>query len=207
MLILVRHGESSANAQALLVGRSDVELTEKGRAQAASVRPLLYGPVRSLRTSPLRRARDTAQALGLGIPAVVDARWIEVDYGEYDCQPLRDVPAGVWREWRRNPDFRPPGGETLAEVDARVAAACDELFADDGAGARATAGDVVVVSHVTPIKAAVAWALGVGVELSWRLYLQTASVTRIGWGNDVPVLHGFNQVALDRSDTTQSRYV
>ena len=152
MLILVRHGESSANAQGLLVGRSDVELTEKGRAQAVSVRRLLYGPVRSLRTSPLRRARDTAAALALDVPAEVDARWIEVDYGEYDCQPLGDVPAEVWREWRRNPDFRPPGGETLAEVDARVSAACDELFADDGAGARAAAGDVVVVSHVTPDK-------------------------------------------------------
>jgi broad specificity phosphatase PhoE len=206
LLILVRHGESSANAQGLLVGRSDVELTEKGRAQAASVRQLLHGPVRSLRTSPLRRARDPAAVLDVGLPAVVDARWIEVDYGEYDCQPLRDVPAGVWREWRRNPDFRPPGGETLAEVDARVTAACDELFAADGAGARAATGDVVVVSHVTPIKAAVAWALGAGGELSWRLHLQTASVTRIGWGNDVPVLHGFNEVAPDRHDTSQSRH-
>jgi broad specificity phosphatase PhoE len=202
----VRHGESSANAQALLVGRSDVELTEKGRAQAASVRQLLPGPVRSLRTSPLQRARATAAALDLGLPAEVDARWIEVDYGEYDCQPLREVPADVWLEWRRNPDFRPPGGETLAEVDARVGAACDELFAQDGAGARATDGDVVVVSHVTPIKAAVAWALGVGGEIAWRLHLQTASVTRIGWGNGVPVLHGFNQVAPDRSDTPQSRH-
>jgi broad specificity phosphatase PhoE len=207
MLILVRHGESSANAQALLVGRSDVELTEKGREQAASVRQLLYGPVHSLRTSPLQRARDTAAALDLGLPAQIDARWIEVDYGEYDCQPLRDVPADVWREWRRNPHFRPAGGETLAEVDARVTAACDELFAHDGAGARAIAGDVVVVSHVTPIKAAVAWALGAGSELSWRLHLQTASVTRIGWGNDHPVLHGFNEVAPDRHDTSQSRRV
>jgi broad specificity phosphatase PhoE len=207
MLILVRHGESSANAQALLVGRTDVELTEKGWAQAVSVRQLLSGPVRSLRTSPLRRARDTAAALDLGLPAEVDARWIEVDYGEYDCQPLRDVPADVWLEWRRNPHFRPPGGETLAEVDARVGAACDELFAEDGAGARATDGDVVIVSHVTPIKAAVAWALGVGGEIAWRLHLQTASVTRIGWGNDVPVHHGFNQVAPDRFDTSQSRHV
>jgi hypothetical protein len=47
---------------------------------------------------------------------------------------------------------------------------------------------------VTPIKAAVAWALGMGAMLSWRLHLQTASVTRIGWGNDAPVLHGFNEV-------------
>ena len=50
------------------------------------------------------------------------------------------------------------------------------------------------MSHVTPIKAAVAWALGMGADLSWRLHLQTASVTRIGWGNDVPVLHGFDEV-------------
>ena len=112
----------------------------------------------------------------------------------------------MWREWRRDPDFRPAGGETLAEVDARVAAACDELFAAEGAGARAADGDVVVVSHVTPIKAAVAWALGAGAELSWRLHLQTASVTRIGWGNGAPVLHGFNEVAPDRDGTSQSRH-
>jgi broad specificity phosphatase PhoE len=206
MLILVRHGESSANAAGLLVGRSDAALTEKGRVQAVAVRQLLPAAVRSLRTSPLRRARDTAALLDLGVPAEIDDRWIEVDYGEYDCQPLRDVPADVWREWRSNPDFRPAGGETLAEVDARVGGACEELFADDGAGARATTGDVVVVSHVTPIKAAVAWALGVGGALSWRLHLQTASVTRIGWGNGVPVLHGFNEVAPDRHDTSQSRH-
>jgi probable phosphoglycerate mutase len=158
------------------------------------VHQLLDGPVLTLRSSPLSRARDTAARLGLEAPIEIDDRWIEVDYGEYECQPLREVPAEVWREWRRNPDFRPAGGETLSEVDARVATACDELFAEEGAGARAPGGDVVVVSHVTPIKAAVAWALGVGAGLSWRLHLQTASVTRIGWGNDAPVLHGFDEV-------------
>jgi probable phosphoglycerate mutase len=194
MLILIRHGESVANAQGLLLGRTDAELTERGMAQAAAVRQLLHAPVLALRTSPLSRARDTAALLGLDVPVEVDDRWIEVDYGEYECQPLRDVPADVWREWRRNPDFRPAGGETLVEVDARVAAACDELFSTNEVGARAREGDVVVVSHVTPIKAAVAWALGMGAVLSWRLHLQTASVTRIGWGNDAPVLHGFNEV-------------
>ena len=54
---------------------------------------------------------------------------------------------------------------------------------------------MVVVSHVTPIKAAVAWALGT-VDLYWRLHLRTASVTRIGWNRDAPILHGFNEVAL-----------
>jgi broad specificity phosphatase PhoE len=207
MLILVRHGESSANAQRLLVGRTDAELTDKGRAQAVSVRTLLREPVTALRASPLRRAQDTAALLDLGLPVAVDERWIEVDYGEYECQPLRDVPADVWRAWRQSPDFRPVGGETLAEVDARVIVACEELFADAGAGARAPEGDVVVVSHVTPIKAAVAWALGATGTLSWRLHLETASVTRIGWGNGAPVLHGFNEVAPDRDGTANSRHV
>jgi broad specificity phosphatase PhoE len=207
MLILIRHGESVANAQGLLLGRTDAELTQKGVAQASSVRHLLRDPVLALRTSPLSRARDTAALLGVDVPVDVDERWVEVDYGEYECQPLSDIPADIWREWQRDPGFRPAGGESLAEVDARVAAACDELFTADGRGARAPGGDVVVVSHVTPIKAAVAWALGLGAELSWRLHLQTASVTRIGWGNGHPVLYGFNELAPGRDLTAAAASV
>jgi broad specificity phosphatase PhoE len=195
VLILVRHGESVANAQGLLLGRTDAELTEKGRVQASSVRSLLCDPVVEVRTSPLARARHTADLLGIGVPVSVDDRWIEVDYGEFECQPLDGIPASVWQQWRLDPDFRPEGGESLAEVDQRVTGACEELFAQDGAGARRSDGDVLVVSHVTPIKAAVAWALGTA-ELYWRLHLRTASVTRIGWNRDAPILHGFNEVAV-----------
>ncbi len=195
MLILVRHGESDANARGLLLGRTDAELTEAGREEAAAARSLLTGPVAEVRTSPLSRARDTARLLAPGLPVTVDDRWVEVDYGEFECQPLHGIPAEVWQQWRSDRDFRPEGGETLAEVDARISAACEELFAVDGAGARRGDGDVVVVSHVTPIKAAVAWALGT-TDLFWRLHLRTASVTRIGWNRDAPILHGFNEVAL-----------
>jgi probable phosphoglycerate mutase len=195
MLILVRHGESVANAQGLLLGRTDVELTDTGRSQAQGARALVHGPVAEVRSSPLRRALDTAELLALGPPTTVDERWIEVDYGEFECQPLGGIPAEVWQRWQVDRDFRPEGGETLAEVDRRIAAACEELFAVDGAGARRADGDVVVVSHVSPIKAAVAWALGT-VDLYWRLHLRTASVTRIGWNRDAPILHGFNEVAL-----------
>ena len=59
---------------------------------------------------------------------------------------------------------------------------------------------MVVVSHVSPIKAAVAWALGT-VDLYWRLHLRTASVTRIGWNRDAPILHGFNEVAWPPAGT------
>ena len=194
MLILVRHGESVANAAGLLLGRTDVELTETGRAQVAAARRLLTEPVTEVRTSPLRRARDTADLLALGPAPTIDERWIEVDYGEFECRPLGDIPAEVWQRWRADRHFRPEGGETLAEVDERVAGACAELFAPDGP-ARRRDEDVVVVSHVTPIKAAVAWALGTP-DLYWRLHLRTASVTRIGWNRDAPILHGFNEVAL-----------
>ena len=126
----------------------------------------------------------------------VDERWIEVDYGQYEGEALGAVPAAVWKRWRSDAAYRPPGGESLAEVGVRVRAACEELFATPGEGARSDDGDVVVVSHVSPIKAAVAWALGTGDGTAWRLYLATASVTRIAWGSDTAVLHAYNVVPL-----------
>jgi broad specificity phosphatase PhoE len=192
VLILVRHGESTGNAAGLLLGRIDAPLTDRGRAQAQSLGGSLSGITRVI-SSPLERARDTAAALDLGLPIEIDDRWVELDYGEFDGQPLSSVPAEVWKRWRSDPNYRPPGGETLAEAGVRVRSACEELFAGDG-GAEARAGDVVVVSHVSPIKAAVCWAMGLGDEGAWRLYLATASITRIAWGaGATPVLQRFNE--------------
>jgi probable phosphoglycerate mutase len=191
MLILVRHGQSTGNADGLLLGRIDAPLTERGRAQAQALGPLVTGATRVI-SSPLARARSTAEALATGLPVEIDDRWVEVDYGQFDGMPLGSVPAEVWARWRSDPDFRPPGGETLTEAGARVRSACEELFAVEGEGARGR-GAVVVVSHVSPIKAATCWALGLGDQGAWRLYLATGSVTQIGWGVDGPVLHRFNE--------------
>jgi broad specificity phosphatase PhoE len=193
MLVLVRHGESEGNAAGLLLGRAESPLTERGRNQAQAVAASL-SDVHRLVSSPLSRALDTATALAgdRSVTVEVDERWVEVDYGEYDASPLGDVPHEVWQRWRHDVHHRPPGGESLAEVGARVRAACEELFAEEGAGAREVTGDVVVVSHVSPIKAAVAWALGADDLLAWRLYLGTAAVTRIGWGQGGPVLRAYN---------------
>ncbi|HEY4948063.1 MAG TPA: histidine phosphatase family protein [Acidimicrobiales bacterium] len=191
MLILIRHGESTGNADGLLLGRLDAPLTERGLAQARTLGPSVTGASRII-SSPLARARVTAEALGTGLPVEIDERWIEVDYGEFDGRPLGAVPAEVWARWRKDPDFRPPGGETLAEAGTRVRSACEELFATEGEGARGP-GPVVVVSHVSPIKAAACWAVGLGDEGAWRLHLATASVTRVTWGVDGPVLSRFNE--------------
>lgn len=198
MLVLLRHGESEGNAGNLLLGRLESPLTDRGRAQARAIARDLGGSNRII-TSPLGRARQTAEivAAACGVSDVeVDERWIEVDYGEYDGSPLGEVPHEVWAKWRSDPSFRPPGGESLADVGKRVRAACEDLFAQEATSARAE-GDVVVVSHVSPIKAAVAWAVDASDEAAWRLYLATGSKTVIKWGVDRPVLHAFNVTAAD----------
>ncbi len=92
------------------------------------------GPVARVISSPLVRAMRTAEVLDLGPPIEIDERWTEVDYGEFEGEKLTDVPAEVWRQWRTDPHFRPPGGESLAELGLRVRVACEELFEPDGPG-------------------------------------------------------------------------
>jgi broad specificity phosphatase PhoE len=194
VLVLVRHGECAANAAGVVLGRDDSPLTERGRAQAAALAPALDRVGRMI-SSPLARARESAVALDLGLPLEVDERWVELDYGEHEGRLLSAVSRSMWRRWRSDPASALPGGESLAEVGRRVREACEELFAFEGEGARADS-DVVVVSHVSPIKAAVAWALGTGDEVAWRLYLATASLTRIAWGLEGPVLRSYNETTF-----------
>ncbi len=186
MLLLVRHGRTAANAARRLLGRLDVPLDELGQRQAEAL-----GKVDSLRSasrvvcSPLERTRQTAAALGP--PVTVDERWIEMDYGIYDGMALDAVPADAWRRWRSDLCWEPEGGESFAQVGARVRAACDDLAEE------AASSDVVVVSHVSPIKLAVAWALSAPDETMWHLFLDTASLSRVSTATTGPSLSSFNE--------------
>lgn len=185
---MVRHGRTTANATGLLQGRIDNPLDALGLRQAVAIAEAL-GSLVSPRvlSSPLRRARETAAALGL--PVEIDERFVELDYGTLDGVPVRDVGAEVWARWRADPDFIPGGGESLSVLQARVEAACTAWAQE--AGDR----DVVVFSHVSPIKAAVAWALGVGPDSSWRMNLGQATITRIRTAPGLPSLISFNNDA------------
>lgn len=187
MLILVRHGQTEPNRAGQLLGRIDAPLTDLGRrqAEAAAQSVLASCAVARVVSSPLERARETAALFGRDVD--VDERWIEVDYGEYDGLPFKEVPDELWREWRADPSWAPPAGESLSSVGARVRAACEDLASE------AADADVVVVSHVSPIKAAVAWALEVGDEVSWRMRLDVASICRIQTGPRGNSLHKFNE--------------
>ena len=185
--MLVRHGQTEPNRAGQLLGRLDAPLTELGRRQASAAAQAVLSAhdVARVVTSPLGRARATAELFGL--PVEVDERWIEVDYGDYDGLPFKEVPDELWREWRADASWAPPSGESLASVGRRVRDACESLSAS------ATDADVVVVSHVSPIKAAVAWALEVGDEVSWRMHLDVAAVCVIDCGRRGPSLRLFNQ--------------
>lgn len=190
MLILVRHGRTAANASGLLLGRADPPLDELGTDQAEAVARTLRSEERSVRdvvASPLLRTRMTAEQLTHDV--AVDGRWVELSYGEWERRPLADVPAATWQQWRSDPDFAPPGGESIADLGRRVRAACDDLVE------AARDHDVVVVSHVSPIKAAVAWALGVPDEVAWHLFLAPASITRIRLEGSRRVLQSYNETA------------
>ncbi|HEY8092641.1 MAG TPA: histidine phosphatase family protein [Acidimicrobiales bacterium] len=184
MLILVRHGRTDLNARGLLQGRLDPSLDAVGYAQAAELAKVVGRPDRVI-SSPLVRARETAAVFGC--PVEVDERWIELDYGELDGLPVASVGADVWARWRSDLTFTPVGGESIQLMVQRVVEACHDLV-----GAAADQ-DVVVVSHVSPIKAAVTWALGVGAETGWRTHLDAASITRVDCRPTGPVLRTFNE--------------
>ena len=187
MLILCRHGRTATNAAAQIQGRVDTPLDEVGLFQAAAMAAAVGDGVARVVASSLRRAVQTAEAFER--PVTIDDRWLELDYGDWDERPLAGVAPEEWARWRADATWAPPGGESLADLGVRVREACDELAEE------VMASDVVVVSHVSPIKAAVAWALGVGDEVSWRMHLAPASITRIAVRATGPSLLTFDETA------------
>lgn len=189
MLYIVRHGRTAANAGGRIQGRLDLDLDDFGRSQAARLGAYI-GKVDRVITSPLRRAVQTAGAFSTEAEIEIDERWIELDYGALDGAPLGDVSDATWSQWYEDPTFVPAGGESLADLQTRVEAALAEVHA------ASRDRDIVVVSHVSPIKAAIAWCLGGDPLMSWRTYLEPAAICRIGHGRfGRPVLRTWNERA------------
>jgi broad specificity phosphatase PhoE len=147
-LVLVRHGESEGNRDGAFAGHSPSPLTALGRAQALRVaEALASSPPEAIYASDLRRALDTAAPLAahLGMPVIARESLRERDMGAWVGRTFKDIEANHPDDWRRlvdrDPDHRPPGGESHRACGARVAAALDEILAAHPEGR------VVVVSH------------------------------------------------------------
>ncbi|EFV14851.1 bifunctional RNase H/acid phosphatase [Segniliparus rugosus] len=177
-LLLVRHGETEASRVFRQCGRSDLPLTEQGMAQARSLAARLGAQrdIARIYASPLLRTVQTAAAVGdaLGLPVVEDERLIEMDFGEWEGLTGQEIQArdpGLRERWLAEPTTEAPGGESFAQVAARV----DEFVRD--VVERHPGENIVLVSHVTPIKLALKSALGSGWELLTRLFLDVASLS------------------------------
>lgn len=137
-------------------------------------------PVDRVVTSSRRRTRQTSRAAGLGeVPTTIDDRWMEIDFGAYDDRRISDVMAELGAAWASDISYVPPGGESMACLHERVGEAVAEIVEE------ARTSNIVVVTHATPIKSAVAWLLDGTAEMIMRLRVSLASVTAFS-----PVGHG-----------------
>ena len=162
-LILLRHGQTDFNVRGRMQGHLDALLTPTGHAQAAAVAPGIAAlrPDRLI-SSDLRRAFDTAQvvAAASGLDVKVDPRLRETHLGEWQGQTVEEVEAewpGAIAEWRSDPAWTPPGGESRIDVVRRSRPVVDELdeeYADNPEGI------VVVVAHGGMIAGLVCGLLG-----------------------------------------------
>ena len=195
VIILLRHGQTTTNELGLLVGRSDPRLTELGERQARALAPWL-SDVDELWVSPLARARDTASLAMPGKAQMLRESFIEVDYGDLDGTSLTEIPTEHWRAFEHEHEHAFGGGESLAEVDKRVHAELDGLLDDESSLLHSPTRHLAIVSHVSPIKSAVIWALGVPGSTTWRMRLENGSMTVIGVRARGPQLIRYNAVPL-----------
>jgi ribonuclease H / adenosylcobalamin/alpha-ribazole phosphatase len=187
--VLLRHGETPLSAERRFAGRGDIPLTETGKlqAKAAAQRLAARGGVQLIVTSPLRRARLTAEAVAAatGAPVQVDEGWTEADFGEWEglsyAEAMERWPGEV-TAWMNDTSMAPPGGESFATAGRRVLAALDQLLE------RSEPGRVVVVSHVTPMKTVLRHALLAPPAALRRMHLDVACLCEVDWYADGPVV-------------------
>lgn len=177
-LILVRHGSTEHSAKMRFSGRNDLPLNEVGAKQAVGLAARSFGDVTAVISSPLRRAVQTAEAIAapIGRAVEVDDDLVETDFGQWEGLTFAEAAASHGAElarWRSSPDVAPPGGESFATVGRRVRRGRDRIVAEH------LGETVVVVSHVTPIKLLVRFALEAPPSAMFRLHLDTASVSII----------------------------
>jgi broad specificity phosphatase PhoE/ribonuclease HI len=187
--LLLRHGQTGLSAERRFAGRGDIPLTEDGlrQAEAAAARLAERGGIDLIVTSPLRRARQTAEAAAraTGAPLQVEEDLAETDFGKWEGLSFSEASVR-WPEevsaWLADATVAPPGGESFADVGRRVIAALDRLLAEHPLRT------LLLVSHVTPIKTLACRALLAPPAALFRIQLDVASLCEVDWFADGPAM-------------------
>lgn len=176
--LLVRHGRTATTGKVLPGRAPGLHLSDAGKAQAQAAAgriAKMTPPPQAVYASPLERAVETARpiAAALGCRVRVERGLLECDFGTWTGARLSTLRRRrEWRTVQQLPSaFRFPGGESFAEMQARISGTLDRLSAAHAGGS------FVAVSHADPIKAAVAATAGVPLDLLQRLVVSPCSIT------------------------------
>ncbi len=191
ILYCVRHGESVYNAERRIQGQTDVELSSLGLSQSgAVVEELASLPIEAVYSSPLRRARQTAEPLAtaLGLELRVDPRLAEINAGVFQGLDWDQIAARYPAEGARwkshDPDFVIPGGESRRQLAARAVEAFQAIRAAGGA-------QVAVIAHGGLLTAGFKGLFAVPLERN-PFNLLNGSISQIVWDSE-PQLLTLNQ--------------
>lgn len=200
-VLLLRHGLTSANADGVLAGWTPgVALDETGREQAARLAARLAPvPLAALVTSPLQRCCETAAAVAAGrddLPVQVDDRVGECRYGDWTGKTLKALAKEpLWKVVQAHPSavtFPGEEGEALRTTQARAVEAVRDWNARLGEDAT-----YAVCSHGDVIKAIVADAMGLHLDLFQRIVVTPASLTVLRYTDVRPFVERVNDTGGD----------
>lgn len=204
LVLLVRHGQTSTTGTVLPGRAPGLHLADVGREQAerAANRIATVGDIAAVYASPLERTRETAAPIAAAVGHRVRTAkgLIECEFGEWTGRKLADLAKlPEWKTVQTAPSvFRFPGGESFTEMQTR---ACSEI-------ARLVAAHpgerIVCVSHADPIKAVVAQAQGVHLDLFQRTVISPCSITPILYGTGAPIVLAVNSTGDDLSTLAPS---
>ena len=180
-LLLMRHGQTEWNQAMRTQGRTDIPLDETGRAQAVLAAERLKNlHLSAVYTSPLLRARQTAEAVGIqhGLNVIPHPLLVERDFGIWEGEEFSALtnkyPDGI-RLWREDPvAYTPENAESLTDVLARCTTFLKELCARHGDEEK-----VLVVSHSIPLRLMVAYLIGLPPARLHSLRMDNAAYTEL----------------------------
>jgi broad specificity phosphatase PhoE len=178
-LWLIRHGETAWSLSGQHTSRTDIPLTDHGKARAKEIHDYLNGrPFSLVLTSPRQRAKETCRIAGYGDVAQTDDNLSEWDYGSYDGRTTAEIRAGRpgWSIWEDGV----LDGETIEQVAARAQAIIERSLAANG--------PVALFSHAHFLRILAATWLGLGPREGKLLALGTGSISRLGFERETRVI-------------------